>query len=223
MTAIIVLSHGSRHPQAAPVIAELAAQVGELTGLDTVAAHLELSAPSLVKAAAGLRRAGHYRAVVVPLLFAPGYHLLRDAPAQIQAAQEASGLELVPAGPLGAGADIAELLAARVRDRRAHLVIYAVGSSQPQADTHVECLAVRLADLTGQSTSVAFATRGGAATLTAQRALYPRVEVLALFVAPGLLLDGIAKPLGAELAPIVAARSRAALPVLVPALNEVGA
>lgn len=210
MTAIIILSHGSRHPEAEGGIGTLARAVESLTGMPTVAAHLEFTAPSLADAARSLRAAGVTEAVVVPLLFTRGYHATYDVPQVIQAAENVSGLTLRHGKPLGAGADVAQLLAGRVRDSHAHLVVYAVGSANVQANQDVERLAVRVADLTGQSTSVVFATRGGRKALAEQRALYGRVEILPLFVTQGLLLDAAgpdARPLGDALAPIVAARA----------------
>ena len=104
MMAIIILSHGSRHPEAEGGIGTLARDVESLTGMPTVAAHLEFTAPSLADAARSLRAAGGTEAVVVPLLFTRGYHATYDVPQVIQAAENVSGLTLRHGKPLGAGA-----------------------------------------------------------------------------------------------------------------------
>lgn len=227
--AIIVLSHGSRHPAAAGAVEELARATEELTGEVTRAAYLDFTAPTLADAALTLALAGETQATVVPLLFTEGYHARVDVPTVAAEASELTGVDLRVASVLGTGSDIAALLAARVHDPSAHLVIYSVGSSNAQANAAVERLAVRVGDLTGQSTSCIFATKAagtpyGLAGVDAQCATHGSAEVLPLFVAPGLLLDlleprgvhrigktydgGVPEPLGAALAPIVAARAR---------------
>ncbi|QPK79680.1 sirohydrochlorin chelatase [Corynebacterium lizhenjunii] len=214
MTVLILLSHGSRHPGAAPGIDRLADAVASLTGLPTVPAHLELCSPSLADAARAI--AVDYpqesEVLVVPLLFTQGFHARWDVPAQVAAASEASGLNLRVTRGLGTGPDMAQVLAERVTDPRAHLVVYAVGSTDRMPNTEVERLAVRLADITGQSTSVAFATRGGVNAIARQREVYPHLEILPLFVTQGLLLDAVGEdlqPLQEALAPLIARRVRA--------------
>ncbi|MDO5670080.1 MAG: CbiX/SirB N-terminal domain-containing protein [Corynebacterium sp.] len=210
MTALLTLSHGSRHPRAAAGIDRLTAVAGERLGVTARAAHLEFNSPSLIDAAASLAAAGHRRAVVVPLLFTDGFHARHDVPAALQAAQELSGLDLLPARGLGTGEDIAEVLAAHTRPAPGRsLTLAHVGSSDPTAEEAVGALAQRVAARLGRQVGVRRAT--GDVT-------YGETHLIPLFVTEALLLDRLLTPgvsadppLGAALADIVAARYRAAL------------
>ena len=135
MTALLTLSHGSRHPRAAAGIDRLTAAAGERLGVTARAAHLEFSSPSLMDAARDLAAHGHHCAVVVPLLFTDAFHARHDVPAALAAAREASGLELAPARGLGTGGDIADVLAAHTRPAPdKNLVLAHVGSSDAAAE-----------------------------------------------------------------------------------------
>ena len=92
MTALITLSHGSRHPDAAASVEALTRAAAELSGVPAVAAHLEFSAPTLEAAAQGLAARGEHEAVVVPLLFTEGYHQRVDVPAALDSAAASSCL-----------------------------------------------------------------------------------------------------------------------------------
>lgn len=231
MTALITLSHGSRHPQAEEGIRAITQAAAERLGVDAADGHLEFSAPTLSEAAQQVAARGHSEAVVVPLLFTDAYHATVDVPAAAAEAAEASGLRLVVADTLGQGEDLAEVLARRIADdapSQASVVLYPVGTSHTEAAEATERLAWRVGELTGRSVVVVPATgpRRGELRTVAEGASH--LHLLPLFVTQGTLLDvavtrlgaiqdetGVtvthSAPLGVDLAPIVAERYRQAV------------
>lgn len=202
--AFIALSHGSRHPQAATGIEKLVARTSALTGAAGQAAHLEFDTPSLVDASLRLRDQGFDQAILMPLLFTNGFHMRYDVPHVMEEAQRISGVELHPTPGLGTGSELLRILETQLaRDIEAgedpHVIVYAVGSSNAQANESVVRLAVRLADATGFQTSTLFATSGagkagylwGNEGLRLQATAHPRMHILPLFVTQGLLLDSM--------------------------------
>lgn len=230
MTALITLSHGSRHPAAAPHVEALTRAAGELAGVPARAAHLEFNEPTLESVAQEMAQRGERDAVVVPLLFTEGYHQRVDVPAAINGASASSGLPLRRARGLGTGEDMAQLLAAQVPAGADKVVVYSVGSSDEQANAAVAALARRVGELTGCEAEAAYATRDARNARDAHasrgncrnRGAGSRREVVVpLFVSPGLLLDRLAPhsdnpstpqhrkvlpPLGEALANIVSQR-----------------
>lgn len=211
MTALITLSHGSRHPAAAPHVEALTRAAGSLAGVPAMAAHLEFNEPTLEAATQELAQRGVRDAVVVPLLFTEGYHQRVDVPAAIVSASASSGLVLRRARGLGTGEDMAQLLAAQVPAGSDKVVVYSVGSSDEQANDAVANLARRVGELTGCDAEVAYATRDArdARAAHARDAHASRGDsrnreagriassshsevVVPLFVSPGLLLDRLA-------------------------------
>ncbi len=227
--ALIGLAHGSRHPGVRPTIETLMTEVAELVGRPARAAFLDLTDPDLASVAAELAAQGVESAVVVPLLFTNAFHARIDVPATVGEVAASSGLELVTAGILGTGDDIAELLLAAAHDAGIDgdvpAVLFAVGSSDPSANAAVQELADRLTDRRDAPVLAAFGTTEPRAEAVLDELAAAergpgggRVGIIPLFVSPGLLLDPLAHlardrgwlmshPLGARLAPIVAARS----------------
>jgi sirohydrochlorin ferrochelatase len=83
-SAVLLVGHGSRDPRAATVVAELAAQVRlARPGWRVAVAHLDFTQPSVGVALTELAADGAREVAVVPLLFAPGYHLRVDLPAAV--------------------------------------------------------------------------------------------------------------------------------------------
>lgn len=217
MTALITLSHGSRHPAAAPHVEALTRAAGELAGVPAMAAHLDFNEPTLEAAAQEMAQRGVRDAVVVPLLFTEGYHQRVDVPAAIDSAAASSGLILRRACGLGTGEDLAQLLAARVPAGADKVVVYSVGSSDEQANAAVAGLARRVGELTGCEAEAAYATRDAGRIAPSSHS----EVVVPLFVSPGVLLDRLAPhsdnpstpqhrkvlpPLGEALADIVSQR-----------------
>lgn len=212
MTALITLSHGSRHALAEPGIRRLTHATADELGVEAIAAHLDFTSPTLREAAVQLSRGGVRRAVVVPLLFTHAYHAKHDVPAALEEAREASGLQLALTPGLGTGPDVAQVLAERARadaPAGAHLVLYSVGSSDTAANQSVIDLAHDVGTATGHTIEVIPATGGqgtGGAALVETALCHERIHVLPLFVTQGLLLrrvtdqfDHIERATGARL------------------------
>ncbi|MDY5785650.1 sirohydrochlorin chelatase [Corynebacterium sp.] len=226
MTALITLSHGSRHADAQRGIERLTAAAARLAGVQGFSAHLDFTAPDLTQAVADARWAGHTRAVVVPLLFTRAFHATHDVPAALASAS-GNGVELTLADGLGQGGDIARVLAARLHADGPdcdQAILYPVGTSHAAAAHATRELGQHVAELTGVPVTVVPATgRGpliGTSGITEVARMCCRTHLLPLFVTTGLLLERAlaalpegcttSAPLETDLAAIVAARFRSA-------------
>ncbi|HEY5980211.1 MAG TPA: sirohydrochlorin chelatase [Microlunatus sp.] len=226
---LIGLAHGSRHARVAEGIEAVLGATSDLSGVPTRTAFLDLTRPDLESVTADLAVAGERRAVVVPLLFTDAFHARIDVPAAVRQAAESSGVELVLAPILGTGDDVAAVIVDRLSAAGTAatepILLYAVGSSRPEANAAVADLADRLAARRGTPVRVGFGTtepRAADVLADLTRTGDGRAgTVVPLFVAPGLLLDAIAPavgeagwrladPLGTLLAPLVSARFRSA-------------
>jgi len=208
MTALLTLSHGSRHPRAKEGIRALTEAAADTLGVEWADAHLEFDRPTLAEAAAAL---SSRRAIVVPLLFTRAFHAKVDVPAHLAEAREHCALTL--AEPLGTGPDIAEALHKRLRidaPSASHATLFPVGTSDAEQAANYARLADDLARLAGVDVSVVQATRGD------RRFVDKHTHVLPLFVTHGTLLDRIpphltaSGPLTTDLADVVANRYRTA-------------
>lgn len=206
MTALITLSHGSRHPRAKEGIRALTEAAAAKLGVQWADAHLEFDRPTLAEAAASL---GTDRAIVVPLLFTRAFHAKVDVPSHLAEARNHCDLTL--AEPLGTGDDIAEVLHERLRidaPSAPHATLFPVGTSDTEQAANYTRLAEALARRAGIDVTVVQATRG-------ERS-FVNTHVLPLFVTHGTLLDRIpphlsaSGPLTTDLAGVVASRYRAA-------------
>lgn len=221
---LIGLAHGSRDPRAAFAIAELMAAVAELRpGLRTTSAFLDLSTPDLTEVAGTLSAD---RAVVVPLLFAQAFHARVDVPEAVAAAADSSGVTLMTGDILGLGpvvlgalqdaAERAGVVAAQ------DILLLAVGTSDAVANQAVHELADRWSKTRPGRVRAVFATAAPrAADALADDGAAPPA-VVSLFLAPGLLLDGVIRraaardvvvtpPLGTAMAQLVLDRYDAVL------------
>jgi sirohydrochlorin cobaltochelatase len=223
---LIGLAHGSRDPRSAHTVGEVMAAVRALRpGLRATAAFLDLSEPDLTASVRELRATtGCWRAVVLPLLFSEAFHAKVDAPEAVDRAQTETGVVLDVGEILGTGDDVLEVLqnSAERAGIAAHeaILLLAVGSSRDEANLAVHELAFRWAERRPAPVWAGFATVGephGSAVLNRARSERRRIGVVPLFVAPGLLLDGIAEqaalmdatvapPLGTALAGLVLRR-----------------
>ena len=215
MTALITLSHGSRHPQAVGLINELSAAAANRAGLEGYSSHLEFNAPDLHTAVAEAIADGHKHMVIVPLLFTRGFHQKVDVPEQLAAVRQQAqraGADVELADGLGTGAAMEELLSrviARDAPAGAHVVLVSVGSSDHAANASVDKLARRVAarraggnqpcahqpganqpaaeQSSADGISVVFATGPNRLAELAQH--HERMHLVPLFVSHGLLLD----------------------------------
>lgn len=188
MTALITLSHGSRHPGARAGAQALTRAAAETLGVAGVDAHLEFTEPTLEEAAREV--AGP--AVVVPLLFTEAFHATHDVPAHLRAASRFAPLAL--SRGLGMGADIAAVLAERLladAPAAAHVVLYPVGTSDAAQARGYEALAGGVEKRCSRPVSVAAATRGGEQALIHLARERGDLHILPLFVTEGLLLDKV--------------------------------
>lgn len=214
MTALITLSHGSRHPQAVGLIDELSAAAANSAGVEGYSSHLEFNEPDLRTAVAEAIADGHKHMVIVPLLFTRGFHQKVDVPEQLAAVRQQAqrvGADVELADGLGTGAAMEELLSrviARDAPAGAHVVLVSVGSSDHAANASVDKLARRVAarragvnqagahqsganqpaaeQSSADGISVVFATGPNRLAELAQH--HERMHLVPLFVSHGLLL-----------------------------------
>jgi sirohydrochlorin cobaltochelatase len=224
---LIGLAHGSRHPQVSDGVKSLLAAVTATSGVPTRGAFLDLTTPDLDTVAAELAAAGERAAVVVPLLFTDAFHARTDVPDAVASASGSSGLDLLLAPILGTGDDVLAAVADRLADAGTSaaepVLLYAVGSSRPDANAAVVDLAARLAERRGSRVRAGFGTcepRAADVLTDLHDGADQRGTVVPLFVARGLLLDAfspavrgagwrLADPLGDLLAPLVSHRYHA--------------
>ncbi|MFC7931015.1 sirohydrochlorin chelatase [Streptomyces cinereoruber] len=195
---LVAVGHGSRDPRARATLLRLLDRVRELRpGLDVRLAHIELNAPLLDETLAGLAAEGR-EAVLVPLLFAPGYHVTHDLPAAVAAVP---GLRARVAAPLGAHPLLVEALADRLAEagwtpgegdrRTTGVVLAAAGSRDPRSGAETRRIAALLGErLGGVPVVPAYASAAAPTVPEAVAALAARgrhrIAVASCFTAPGL-------------------------------------
>ncbi|MFJ3584911.1 sirohydrochlorin chelatase [Streptomyces sp. NPDC090127] len=227
--ALVAVGHGSRDPRARAALVRLVERVRELRpGLDVELAHIELDAPLLTDVLttltpphtppAGAPAAGGRRAVLVPLLFGPGYHVKHDLPA---AAAAVPGGRVRIAAPLGPHPLLVEALADRLAEagwtsadsasRSTGVVLAAAGSRDREGLLAVRRIAAALSErLGGVPVVPAYASAATPTVPDAVRTLAARgrhrVAVASCFTAPGFFASRAAahapwiasSPLGAH-------------------------
>jgi sirohydrochlorin ferrochelatase len=209
--SLVVVAHGSADPRAAATITDLMAVAAERAaarGLDLPevrTAYLGHAAPSLPQVVGAI---GPARVTVLPLLLTAAYHSKTDIPrvlARFPRLQVSYGATLGPhplllsalerrlaeADPLGSAG-----LADAARRARTGVVLAAAGSTDPEANAAIACLAAQW-----QARAGWFAVRPASATCQAPtpaeavtgllRAGAARVLVATYLLAPGLFADRI--------------------------------
>jgi sirohydrochlorin ferrochelatase len=118
-TAIVLVDHGSRLPEANAVLDAVAERLRRRRPEAIVAvAHMELAPPTLADAIARCVGAGAREIVVHPYFLAPGAHATRDIPAQVEAAREQHpGVSFRVTPPLGAHEGVVDAILARLEER----------------------------------------------------------------------------------------------------------
>lgn len=114
-TALLLVDHGSRRPEAHESLMSMAALLQNMRpDLIIRAAHMELAAPDIAEGVADCIRAGAREIVVFPFMLAPGRHAAEDIPRLAAEAIAAHpGTTLRVADPLGVHAKLAEIVLER--------------------------------------------------------------------------------------------------------------
>ena len=117
-TALIILGHGSRAPEATETLAAITAMVRKKVDYERVEyASLQLSEPGLPAVVKELYGAGIRRILVMPFLIATGVHVKTDIPQELEAlSRKHPGLTLVLGEPLGADPRLAEIVIDRLKE-----------------------------------------------------------------------------------------------------------
>ncbi|MFD4252261.1 MULTISPECIES: sirohydrochlorin chelatase [Amycolatopsis] len=202
---IVLAAHGTRDPQGARVIEELADRVRAETPVPVRVAYADVRQPDVTTVLDSVRG---YQAIVVPAFLAAGYHVRTDIPAQIAASGHRNVLLAGPFGPapelVGVMRDRLEWAGYRAGDA---VVLAAAGSSDPRALAEVRVAADALGALLGVSVQVGYVAtaRPSIADAVARaRGRGRRVAVASWLLAPGLFqrkvleagADVVADPLG---------------------------
>ena len=155
---------------------------------------MTLREPDLSAAAQQLADAGHATAVVVPLLFTEAYHATVDVPETVRDVAGSLPLELVVADILGTGEDVAQLLRQSMDeagiDDDSSVLLFAVGSSKPDANAAVFDLAARLAAGRRSPVRACFGTCAPGVADVLDGMPEP-IAILPLFLTEGLLLSPV--------------------------------
>ncbi|WP_093613237.1 sirohydrochlorin chelatase [Streptomyces indicus] len=206
--ALVLVGHGSRHPQTLATVKALRERMRELRPELTVRlGHIEIDAPLLPDTLARLAREGVGEAVLVPLLLSRGFHVKHDLPA----AARATSLRTRIAEPLGEHPLLIEALYERLIEAgwpgegrmTAHLrrsgavVLAAAGSRDPESAAGTRRIAGLLSERLGVPVVAAYACAAAPAVPAAVRALAARgrhrVAIASCFTAPGRFAASAAK------------------------------
>ncbi|MFV0495841.1 sirohydrochlorin chelatase [Mycobacterium sp.] len=222
VTTLVLTAHGSADPRSAANTRAVAARVARMRpGLDVRVAFCEHNSPGLAEVLHACREG----AVVTPLLLADAYHARVDIPAQIAACDPARrGITVRQADVLGEDDRLVSVLRQRVRqsgirhdDAAAGVVVVAIGSSDPAANTRTAQVAPKLLAGTRWAATTAYATRPEPSLADAVEGLRRQgahhLVIAPWFLAPGRVPDRVrrfaddagipmAAPLGAH--PLVA-------------------
>lgn len=115
-TGVIVLSHGSRSPEALITVRKLKDMVEEMGNFDAVeSASLQFNQPDLPTVLADMAARGMNRVIVMPMFFYMGLHMKRDIP-EILAEQRNlyPNMQIVMTANIGADKKLAEIVLDRI-------------------------------------------------------------------------------------------------------------
>lgn len=117
-TGIIVLSHGSRSPEAAITVRKIKEMVAQDSHFDAVeGAALQFNQPDLPAMLGEMASRGMERVVVVPLFLYMGLHMKRDIPEILEEERaKYSQMEIVMTKNIGADKKIAEIVLDRIEE-----------------------------------------------------------------------------------------------------------
>lgn len=208
---LLLVAHGSRDPRfAATARRVLHSTRRALPGTRVELAYLDLNEPLVDDALAALDGHGagsaasrpNQQVTVVPLLFGDGYHSKIDLPAILARARARNpGLRTTQTPVLGTHSPVPALLdrlAQATRRRPSGVVLYAVGSSDPESDASAVARGRELSHALGVPVRTVFATRlgpDGHALRTAVAELHAagatHLAAVPLFLSAGLLTERV--------------------------------
>jgi sirohydrochlorin ferrochelatase len=117
-TALLLIAHGSRQPEANADLHHLVAAMRRHSGYAIVeAAFLELARPTMEEGGAACVAAGAGRVILVPYFLSAGTHVRRDLAALRQClAERFAGVEFLLAEPLGRHPSLLQIVTDRARE-----------------------------------------------------------------------------------------------------------
>jgi len=119
-TAVVLLSHGSRLPEAKATLEAYRGMV-KSTGLFNIveAASLQFNQPDLPASLAAVVAGGAERIIVMPLFLYQGMHMQRDIPELLaEERKKYPGVEIILAGNIGADERMGQIILDRIREVR---------------------------------------------------------------------------------------------------------
>lgn len=210
MSPVLVLcAHGTRSPAGRTTVGSLVPALRRRRpGLDVRLGFVDVQHPTIDQVVADVEAQGQ-PCVVVPTLFAGGYHVGVDVARAV-----ASAARAVSAGPLGPHPRLVELLLTRLHQAGGRpgdaVVLAAAGSSRPESALDVAAVADDLSVLWPGPVTIGFGASArplvGDAVAAARAAGAARVLVASYLLAPGFFhdtllssgADVITQPLGAD-------------------------
>ena len=117
-TAVLLMAHGSRIPEANDAVREIAAMVKEMTKFDIVEVSFrEQHLPNIQQGIDNCVDQGAERIILMPYFLYMGAHVREDLPKEMaEAKQRYPRVEFVMGGHLGAHRKLAEIVAERIAD-----------------------------------------------------------------------------------------------------------
>ena len=115
-TAILLMAHGSRIPEANDAVREIAAMVKKMTEFDIVeVSYRELHLPNIQQGVDTCVSQGARRILLVPYFLYLGAHVQEDLPEELDRARERHpGVEMAMGKHLGVHSKLAEIVVERV-------------------------------------------------------------------------------------------------------------
>lgn len=117
-TAILLMAHGSRIPEANDAAREIAERVKQMTQFDIVEVSFrEQHLPNIQQGVDACVAQGAQRILLVPYFLYMGAHVLEDLPEELEQAKERyPGIEMVLGKHLGVHQKLAEIVVERIAE-----------------------------------------------------------------------------------------------------------
>jgi sirohydrochlorin ferrochelatase len=117
-TAMLLMAHGSRIPEANQAVHEIAALVKRMSGYDIVEVSFrELHAPNIQQGIDACVVQGAVRILLIPYFLYMGAHVLEDLPAELaEARRRHPGVEMAMGKHLGVHRKLAEIVVDRIAE-----------------------------------------------------------------------------------------------------------